>query len=162
MSKLMNKLIDPIFKRKINKRLDVIRKTHIESLPEKSFAKKFQDQFRSRKDMGNEKALIRFSENKSMHNLSVIRTENKTLINPELIKSIANKNNYKLENATFIHQHPKAETKICYPNLRDLCSFGIQYLENNISKFEITYMDNYNIKEIGRSQLLIKSDNISI
>ncbi|MEI8364372.1 MAG: hypothetical protein WCF78_02860 [archaeon] len=162
MAKLMNKLIDPIFKRKINKRLDAIRKTHIESLPKKSFAKKFQDKFKSRKDMGKERALIRFKEDKSMHDISLIRNLGGALSADFLLRRIARKHGYNIKEATDIHQHPMSENTICKPSATDLITFGEFYIEHKIHKFQISYMDNNNIKEIGRTYLQIKQDKRSV
>jgi len=162
MAKLINKIIDPIFKRKINKRLDVIRKTHIESLPEKSFAKKFQDQFKSRKDMRREKALIRFKEDKSIHDISLIRNSGGALSADFILQRIARKHGYNIKEATDIHQHPKSENTVCKPSITDLISFGEFYIEHKIRKFQISYMDNNNLKEIGRTYLQIKQDKRSV
>ena len=164
IKKIITKIAELPFRIKLNKRLNNIRQIHVESLPEKSFARKFQEPFSSRKDMSKERALIRFKEDKSKSVIDISKRRKKysTDIDATLVNNILKHYKYNLKESTFIHQHPNAESNICRPSSSDLCVFAEEYLVNKIYKFQVSYMDDYNIKEIGRTYLQVNKDKQSI
>jgi len=152
----MIKIINPFTRRKLNKKLDISRTVHIESLPGKSFSKKLLTQFKSHKDMNKEKRLLRFSEDKSIHDISNRRRKHSVDGNLGLAVAIAENRGYNLKKATNMHIHHNSEKIRCLPSIADIKSYFEDYDRIRTKKFMISFLDDNNIKEIGRLHLIIK------
>ena len=140
-------------KEKIN--LEKERQTHFAALPEKSFIKKLNQYA----DLNNEIGVVRFKENKSLHNISSFRTQTSGEIDINSLIDFASKRKLNLKNATFIHQHPSSKGYIPaeHPGAShgDIITAMNLFTKTGLHKFEISYMDNNNINEVGRMHLLI-------
>ncbi len=146
-------------------KLNITRKRYISRLPEKSFAKVLLSKFKSRKDLNYEQTFIRFSEDKSLCTVSsggngfgTNRSRIKSTYYPGIIKYIAEKNNYNLEKATLIHQHPYSKNEICFISIGDLKSAISVYIQLGIKKHIIVFPDRDNIKERARIHYFLDKD----
>jgi hypothetical protein len=125
-----------------------------------SFSKAFLSKFKSVTDLISERPFIRFTEGKSIYDLSIGKDyKYKTSFSLDDIAKIAKNNNYNLKNATMIHPHVYDKNIALFPSVVDIKSALLVYFKLGIHKHAISCMDKNNINEIGRIQYILNKES---